>query len=128
VPRRYFCLVRGQVEPGASEVHRQADGLVYHKSRGEQQDGPERQILGFQPELADDEADRADQDHGGQVGQVPLDVEVLFVVVGRTGRHQVRPLALPVGDGWPGRDPGADGPDAGGPLSSHDGGSYRQIT
>ena len=81
VPRRDARLVGGEVETGTREIHRQADGLVHDIDSGEDQKGQEHQVLGLEPDLADDEAARADEDHGRQVGQVPLDVGVFLVVI-----------------------------------------------
>ncbi len=77
-----------QIEPGAGEIHRQADGLVGDVGRGEGQERPEHQVVQLEPELADDQAAGAyDQDHG-QVAQVPVDVAVLLDVVWRQRKDQ----------------------------------------
>ena len=86
----------GQVEAAAGEVHRQADHLVDHVRAGEGQERQQHQVLQLEPDLADDQAGRADDEGRRQVGQVPLDVGVFLFVVRRLGKHQAGLPAPPV--------------------------------
>ena len=56
VPGREEGLMGGQVEPGAREIDRQADGLADEVGSGEEQERREHQVLGLEPDLAEDEA------------------------------------------------------------------------
>ena len=89
LPRRNAGLVGGEVEPAASEIHRQADGLVDDVGGGEEQERREHEVLGLEPDLADDEAARANEDHGRQVGQVPLDIPVFLVIIRGLRRYEM---------------------------------------
>ena len=88
VPGPDARLVGGQVEAPAGEVHRQADHLVDDVGGGEHHERPQRRVVGLEPDLADDEAGRADHQPGSQVEQVAVGVGVLLVVIGGQGRDE----------------------------------------
>ena len=88
VPRRDPRLVRGEVEAAPGEVHRQAGHQVQHIRRGEHHERPHRRVVHLEPDLADRQAGRADDNGGGQVGQVPLQVGVLLGVIRWPGQDQ----------------------------------------
>ena len=112
-----------QVESRPGEIHRHADQLIDDEDGGEQQERRQRQVLRLEPDLAEGDAARADDDDGGQVRQVPPDITVLFLVVRRMRCRAallVRAGCKP--DRW------GDGSGADWPLAGHRRDSYRQIT
>ena len=117
-------LMNGEVEPVAGEIQRQAYRLVDDVRGGEKQERRQHQVVQFEAQLASDQAARADEDHGRQVGQVPPDVEVFLVVVRGMRRHQATLLVRFARGGNRFRDHSGDGVH----LLAHDRRWYCQIT
>ena len=94
-PGRSRELVRRQVKVVPGEVHRQAGWLVQHEGQGQHHERPRHLVVHLELDLAEDQRARPDDQRGGQVKQVPVQVEDLLLVVGRRGQHQVGPAVPP---------------------------------